>query len=243
MLYKPNELAAKLGVSSESLRVWSDGGGLTCIRTNGGHRRYEYNDATVAEATEKRKIIYARVSSAKQREDLGRQVAFLTDKYPTHEVIQDVGSGLNFKRKGLLRILDAVLLGAVSEVVVAHRDRIARFGVDMLEHVFQKRGTLLTVVHSADYKPSGPAELADDLLSIITVFTARFYGSRKYRREVGENADGHQENPRLPKCRAVKDVQEVLRGHSLLLQSSEPVREGTDAADQGRQTEPLISSG
>lgn len=145
------------------------------------------------------------MSSSKQRDDLRRQVQDLQEAYPEHEIISDVGSGLNWKRKGFVALLDAVLNRTVDEVVVSHRDRLARFGVEMLEHIFQWAGVQLVVLHpsqdesgEADHPES--TELQDDLLAVITFFTARNNGQRsaqhrKSRRRAQESQDEEDPTP------------------------------------------------
>jgi predicted site-specific integrase-resolvase len=127
---------------------------------------------------EKTKIIYARVSSNHQKEDLQRQIHDLQAAYPDHELISDIGSGLNYHRKGFQRLLERVHEGAVDEVVVTHKDRLCRYGIELLEWLFTKTGTKL-VVHCQDYQESDPSrELADDLLSVCNFFVARNNGRR-----------------------------------------------------------------
>lgn len=172
-VYKPKQLADKLKVSKETLRLWAESGKIKTIKTDGGHRRYIYDDNTDAKDS-KLKFIYTRVSSAKQQSDLERQIKFLQKLYPDYKVISDVGSGLNFKRKGFNKLLEAILTGTVKEVVVAHKDRLCRFGFQIIENLCKHFSTTLTIVDDKDGK-SQTDELAEDLLSIITVFTARFY--------------------------------------------------------------------
>jgi predicted site-specific integrase-resolvase len=153
-----------------------------------------------APAVATQRILYARVSSAKQRVsgDLQRQVDALVAAYPDHTcVVTDVASGLNFKRKGLLAILDRVHAGVVHEVVVAHRDRLCRFGIELLEHFF-KQNRVRLVVHDHVHRDAGDsieppdrtAELAEDLIAITTVFVARHHGHRsaENRRERARTA-------------------------------------------------------
>ena len=177
-VYKPKQLADKLKVSKETLRLWAESGKIKTIKTDGGHRRYIYDDNTDTKDT-KLKFIYTRVSSAKQQSDLERQIKFLQKLYPDYKVISDIGSGLNFKRKGFNKLLEAILTGTVKEVVVAHKDRLCRFRFQIFENLCKHFSTTLTIVDDKDGK-SQTDELAEDLLSIITVFTARFYGQRKY---------------------------------------------------------------
>jgi putative resolvase len=126
--------------------------------------------------TSKSAYIYARVSSDKQRGDLERQIEDLQKAFPGHQLFQDIGSGVNFQRHGLHTLLERVLSGMVSEVVVMHRDRLARIGYDLLEFIFATVGTKL-VVHCKD-DGSNNDDLADDLLAITTHLVASYNGRR-----------------------------------------------------------------
>jgi predicted site-specific integrase-resolvase len=190
MYVRGKTLSEEFGVSADTLRRWANDGHVRCQRINGnGKRFYHYEDVKrmfgrrdeSQPGEEKKKIAYARVSSAKQQEDLQRQVAALQAAYPQHEIVSDVGSGLNWKRKGLQTILEHALRGMVAEVVVMHKDRLCRFGFELIEFVLQKSGAKL-LVHSAsnDDHKSHEQELAEDLLAIVTVFAARNHGKRKY---------------------------------------------------------------
>ena len=120
--------------------------------------------------------IYARVSTRKQNEYLETQIQGLKTKYPSSIVFRDCASGLNFRRKGLLSLLQQVLDGRVRVVHLAYRDRLCRFAYDLVERIFKHHNTEITVeAHDAS---SPESELADDVLSIITVFSARMYGRR-----------------------------------------------------------------
>ena len=126
-----------------------------------------------AKQLQKAKTCYARVSAMHQQADLERQVADLHSTYPDHEVIQDIGSGLNWKRPGFKALLERVLHGLVQEIVVAHRDRLCRFAFEWLEQHFQHFKVRLVVL---DTFASPESELSDDLLAITTVFVARNNG-------------------------------------------------------------------
>jgi putative resolvase len=121
--------------------------------------------------------IYARVSTRKQLDDLQSQIRILTAKYPDHVVFSDCASGLNFKRKGLLSLLQLAFEGRLRLVRVAHRDRLCRFAFDLLEYVFLKHGAKIHV-EASDLPSSAESELAEDVLAVITVFGARLHGAR-----------------------------------------------------------------
>lgn len=204
-LYTPSELSKLLKVSPETLKYWENTGQIKATKTKGGHRRYHYSVPDVPTDKPKKQFIYARVSSFKQKADLERQVAALKAAHPTFEVVQDIGSGINFRRRGLNTILDSVFAGDVSDVVVAHRDRLTRFGFELFELLFQRFGVTLTILSDSDIKEP-VTELAKDLLSIVTVFTARYYGSRSYKvLQEGEVLSFKRANPVLkPVHRGVK---------------------------------------
>ena len=182
--FTPKQLAKTFNVTNETLIQWEKDGKIKAQRTKGGHRRYIYDVPNVSlskdwKDNKKTSFIYARVSSGKQKNDLERQVEFLQSKYPNHTIIKDIGSGINFKRRGLITLLDQVFGGNVQEVVVAHRDRLSRFGFELFEHIFERFQTSITVL--SDEQIKDPVnDLAKDLLSVVTVFTARYNGSRSY---------------------------------------------------------------
>ena len=123
-VFRNTKAACKqLGVGAATLRRWDKDGKIKTMRTPGGVRLYDLDSLE----SERRKFIYARVSSRNQKDDLNSQLEHLKTRYPNHELIEDVGSGLNFKRKGFNALLELVLSGHVSEIVVAHRDRLCRY--------------------------------------------------------------------------------------------------------------------
>ena len=145
------------------------------------------------------KAIYARVSTRKQLDDLQSQIQRLQAKYPDHVVFSDCASGLNFKRKGLLSLLQLAFERRLRIVRIAHRDRLCSFAYDLVEHVLRKHGAEI-VVEADDLPPSAERELAEDVLAIITVFGARLNGSRSSgrraaaskARQEGASGGGHR---------------------------------------------------
>jgi predicted site-specific integrase-resolvase len=126
-------------------------------------------------------VCYCRVSSAGQKDDLQRQVEYMSTKYPGFEIITEIASGLNFHRKKLQAILRSTLQNEIETVVVAHRDRLARFGYPLIQFIFQQQGVELLCDDEDDHK-SKEEELVEDILAIITVFSSRVYGARKYKK-------------------------------------------------------------
>ena len=168
-------------VCGQTLTDWADKGTISFIKTSGGHRRYGIAKSKAGAKS----IVYARVSSKKQESNLENQIKYLKERYPDLEVISDIGSGINFKRPGFRRVLESIFKGDIKEVVVTSSDRFSRFGRDLFEWLFEQFGAKLTILNSKTFK-SDNEELSDDLMEIITVFTARYYGQRKYRN--GTNA-------------------------------------------------------
>ena len=118
------------------------------------------------------------MSSSKQKDDLTRQTDFLLDKHPGYQVISDIGSGLNYKRKGLLKLLELGNRGEVSEVVVFSKDRLCRFGFELLQWQLLQNNSKLMVHEQSDKTPE--QEFTEDILAILQVFACRWNGKRKY---------------------------------------------------------------
>jgi putative resolvase len=156
MKYLPAKKAAEiLGYHPEHLRRLAVDGKIETIRTKGGHRRYNVEAFIRGKSSPTlTTICYCRVSSAKQKDDLERQVAFMRSIYPNAEVIRDIGSGINFKRKGLKALLDRLLEGDKLSLVVAHRDRLARFGFELIQYLVESNGGEVVVLDQTVHSPT-----------------------------------------------------------------------------------------
>ena len=182
----PRETSEILGISIDRLRRLAENGTISTIRTPGGQRRYDvqgYLDAQTE--TDIVTVGYCRVSRKSQSDDLASQVAYLQKHYPEAEIIRDFGSGINFKRKGLISLLERVLRGDKLRVVVAHRDRLARFGGEVIQFLVEQNGGEVVVLDQNVYSPE--QELTEDLLTILHVFSRRMYGLRRYRDQIKED--------------------------------------------------------
>ena len=199
------------GISTSSLRRWSNTKLIKCLRYGQtGKRLYHFPDVE-RDNKKTEKILYCRVSSTHQKEDLQRQIQDLSEYYPDHIVIS---AGLNFKRKGLWQsheptatLLDKTFAGLVQEVIVLHKDRLCRYGIEILEFIFQKFGTKF-VVHSQETKVDDTKDLADDLLAITTIFVARHNGRRSAanrRRRTKESGTKSDKNTTLSDQRTTND--------------------------------------
>jgi len=177
---RPEEACRVLKVTTQSLKRWAKDGRIEFVLTSGGHRRYnlaKYLNPTKPSIIVRKSICYARVSSSSQKEDLERQVELFRIRYPNHEIVQDVGSGLNFKRKGLRAVLGLALRGQLQELVVTYKDRLCRFGFELFSEIMRFGNGKIVVLH--DQEDQTPEqELCQDLLSIVTVFSARIHGFR-----------------------------------------------------------------
>ena len=178
----------RLGLHGDTLRKYADEGYIKSIRTRGGKRLFDVDDfikgQTVSEPVT---ICYCRVSSSKQKDDLQRQVDYMRERYPTAEIITDIGSGINYKRKGLNAILERAMQGDKLKIVVAYKDRLARFGAELIENIISKNGGELLVLNRIDMSPE--QELSEDILQILHVFSCRINGMRKYGNQIKEDKD------------------------------------------------------
>lgn len=180
------EAASALGVSVFTLRRWEKSGRLVADeRTRGGQRRYDITRLLPSvphqSALPGVTIAYARVSSHDQRNDLERQKmvleAFCAANGWEFEVVADLGSGMNYNKKGLRRFLDRVLAGEVRRLVITHKDRLLRFGAELVFAICEAKGVDVVIVNKGE-DSSFEEDLAKDVLEIITVFSAKLYGAR-----------------------------------------------------------------
>lgn len=184
------EAAEALGVSVTTLRRWEASGKLVADHTAGGHRRYDLAklkpDLFRAEADTRRTIAYARVSSYDQQDDLARQKHVL-ERYCARqgwpfEVIADRGSGMNSHKKGLKRLLSCMLAGEVGRLVITHKDRLLRFGAELVFGICQAKQVEVVILNQGE-DTTCEEDLAKDVLEMLTVFSARLYGSRSRKNQ------------------------------------------------------------
>jgi putative resolvase len=212
-LRKAKEL---LGMSADALRKYADQGIIHAVRNPAGQRLFDVESFTGQ--IKKQSIVgYARVSSAGQKPDLERQVDYLADY--ASEVIRDVGSGLNYKRKGLQTVLERAVRGDRIKLVVAHRDRVARFGWELVRFIVEKSGGEFVVLDQD--VGSAEDELTKDLLHILHVFSCRMYGRRKYR-----EAKARVEDSYLSQYGATELIAALVRCIEKDLQRNHPTSEG-----------------
>ncbi|NEO52027.1 MAG: IS607 family transposase [Okeania sp. SIO3B5] len=195
MPYVPLRKAVeKLGLHPNTLRRYADQGQIETIKTKAGQRLFNV-ESYIMGATQSALVCYCRVSSNKQKDDLQRQVAYMQSLYPKAEIIRDIGSGLNFNRIGLRSLLDRLMQGDQLEIVVACRDRLTRFGFELIEYMVEQNGGKIVVLDQSEHCPE--SELVQDILAIIHLFSCRLHGLRKYGDKIKKDQD-------LSQCRTEK---------------------------------------
>jgi putative resolvase len=181
-LVKIGEAAMILGTTPGTLRKWEISGEVVPARkTKGGTRYYAVDDLIGVNTSALTTLAYARVSSHSQKADLDRQHAMLeaycAAKGWRTTVIRDLGSGMNYRKKGLHQLLEAILRKTTKRLVLTHKDRLLRFGAELVFTLCELQAVEVVIIHKGD-QPTFEEELANDVLEIITVFSARLYGSR-----------------------------------------------------------------
>lgn len=183
---RSSEINKTYKVHYGTIYSWAKKGKIGYITSKSGKNLYNLEDIERYIGTkdengqeEGETIIYVRVSSHKQKEDLERQEDYIKERVRgQYRVIKDIGSGLNYKRRGYCNLLKSIMEGNVSRVVVTYRDRISRFGYEVFEQICQFNETEIVVLNQQDQ--SSEEEFKDDLISICTYFAAKSHGSRKY---------------------------------------------------------------
>ena len=199
-----------LNVHTRTLYNWEKKGWIETKRTKGGMRLYNVdkylrnmgiinieneclNDDEINDLHKSKKrlnISYVRVSSTGQKDDLERQLEMVKKKYPKNKIIKDIGSGINLNRKGLRKIIDLAIEGKIKTLVVAYKDRLTRFGFELIEDLIKKysNGKIIVIEQKDVMEPE--EELVKDVLQLMNVFVAKMNGLRKYKKrkeKIGEH--------------------------------------------------------
>jgi putative resolvase len=190
------EALSQLGLSAMTLLNMANSNNIEYIRTQGGHRKYNVakyiNDNKIKtdldiikeeeneEETDKLNICYIRVSTVGQKDNLEHQREFMKNKFPDYMIIEDIGSGINFNRKGLRKIIKLAIANKINKLAVAYKDRLTRFGFELIEDLIKEysNGKIIIVNDKKDKEPK--EELVDDVLQILNIYTAKINGMRKY---------------------------------------------------------------
>lgn len=183
-----------LGKSVKTLQRWDRDGTLSAHRNDKGRRYYTHDQylayiGVKADETTGLTVVYTRVSSASQKSDLANQVRAIeafcaANGYVVSTWVSEVGSGLNYKRKKFNQLMLDIEAGKVSRLVIAHKDRLVRFGYDWFEPFAERHGCTIVVMNHETLSPT--EEVTQDLLTIIHCFSSRLYGLRKYKKKVTE---------------------------------------------------------
>lgn len=194
------EAAAFLGRHIKTLQLWDRTGKLKAFRSATGRRYYEEADlrtfSGVPEDPRERKLVaYCRVSSPAQKADLKNQIQIVQEYcrsvlFEKAEIIEEIGGGLNLKRKKFLLLVDAIVAGDIKGLVIAHKDRLARFGFELVQHLCVRNKVSLYVIDRQEASPE--QEMVQDLMAITHCFSARLYGLRNYRKALANAVKADQ---------------------------------------------------
>ncbi|MFC9245138.1 IS607 family transposase [Streptomyces sp. NPDC057136] len=197
-MYRISEFAKRVGRSASTVRRWEREGRLTAKRTATGQRYFTDGDVRQVlqpgfDEASRKTVVYCRVSSPGQRDDLASQVGAMEEfcrgrGLAVDEWVKEIGGGMDLKRKKFLALMDQIERGEVGTVVIAHKDRLARFGFEYLEHVSAKNGCTFLVANQESLSPQ--EEMVQDLLAIVHTFSCRLYGLRRYEKTLKDELSG-----------------------------------------------------
>lgn len=152
--------------------------------------KYDIRDDIGDRTEPRKKIVYCRVSSASQKDGRKRQIQCMSEQFPGYSVLSDVASGINFRRRSLQSVLETVMRGTVSTIVVSHSDRLARFGFELIELICKFNGCELVVHNEVEATPG--ERVVQDVLNILQVYNCRIQGARKYKQKKKEEGTGKE---------------------------------------------------
>lgn len=186
MLMSIGKFSKEIGVSISTLRTWDKTGYLKPAKVLDNGYRY-YSDEQIdkylnvdSDIDDRKIVLYARVSAKKQMDDLDRQIenlkTYAYTKGYSFELISDIGSGLNYKKEGLKKLIRMICNKEIRKLVILYKDRLVRFGFELIEEVCRINDVEIEIIDNTTV--SKEQELTDDLIQIITVFADRLYGSR-----------------------------------------------------------------
>lgn len=183
LLYTIGEAARLLGVAVVTLRRWSSSHMIPCVRTCGGHRRFKHEDLFPASDTGLT-LLYARVSSRDQKDDLQRQIEVLKNhcvekQWQEYQLVQDIGSGLNTRKPGLRKLVNLVLARKVKRLIITHKDRLLRFANDLLLDICRSLGVEVLVLRHEE--KDSQTQWCESIVEIMTVFCSSLYGKRSHK--------------------------------------------------------------
>lgn len=184
--YTIGQFSKLVGKSIQTLRLWDSQGKLKPHHVTEGRHRY-YSEQQINQVLQlplvikdKKVIGYCRVSSNKQKDDLERQIenvkTYMIAKGYSFQIISDIGSGINYNKKGLNQLIDMITNSEVEKIVILYRDRLLRFGFEIIENLCNKYETTIEIIDNTE--KTEKQELVEDLIQIVTVFSCRLQGKR-----------------------------------------------------------------
>lgn len=192
---KSNEVLSMLGISRVTLCRYVKLGKIRVIELPNGYYSYNKEDVYKLKGLDvkRKKVIYARVSTSRQKKELENQIETITayvnkNGYGIDDVYSDIASGMNLDRKGFTKLLSAVMANEIDEIFISYKDRLTRLDFDFLTRLFAQYGTRITVINSNENK-SAEEELFEDLMSVIHSFSMKAYSKRRLAKKLLEGKD------------------------------------------------------
>jgi len=190
--YGGKDASKILGVHQRTLYQWDHKGLIETLRTPGGKRMYnvdkylkeakkEFKNKESEDKNKRYKIVYVRVSSQSQKDDLERQKIYMKKRYPNHDLIEDIGSGMNLNKRGIRKIIKLAIENKLDELVVAYKDRLTRFGFELIEDLIKEYSNGKIIILHKEENEEPEEELVKDVLQIMNIFVAKMNGLRKYK--------------------------------------------------------------
>jgi predicted site-specific integrase-resolvase len=185
------KVAEEYGVSTQTIRNWEKEGMFSeVIRTRGGHRRFAEEEIS----EERKTVVYARVSSNDQKKDLERQIEGLENYCKGNdineiEIIKDIGSGINYNKRGIKKLIRMIVEGKIARIVISFKDRLLRFGLEMLEQLCELKDVEIVVVNGkSENEKKENEQFVEDVLAILIVYSSKIYGKRSHAKRKNKKA-------------------------------------------------------
>jgi predicted site-specific integrase-resolvase len=185
------KVAEEYGVSTQTIRNWEKEGMFSeVIRTRGGHRRFAKEEIS----EERKTVVYARVSSNDQKKDLERQIEGLENYCKGNnikeiEIIKDIGSGINYNKRGIKKLIRMIVEGKIARIVISFKDRLLRFGLEMLEQLCELKDVEIVVVNGkSENEKKENEQFVEDVLAILIVYSSKIYGKRSHAKRKNKKA-------------------------------------------------------
>ena len=196
-MYSIGEFAKLINVTTQTLRNWDKQNKLKPVILESGHRRYTNEHLNLINGIKKSSkinVIYCRESTKMQKESLKLQEEkikefCISNGIKVDKVISEFGSALNYKRQGLLELLDLITKNKVENLIIYYKDRLVRFGYELFEELSKKYNFKILIIDNSESNKSKEKEFADDLISIIHYFSMKLYGSRSYKQKIKKAED------------------------------------------------------